>query len=177
MWHRAIIIKIPIPGNDDNIGMIWRPISLLYPAANTLEKNSCGQKIQSHITFHPAQYGFRLKHSTCTALSSITSDIATGYSRKKPAHRTVIVKLHLTGAFDNVDHQQLINCVFNANMPATIRRWLYNYMQNRRAKAHFRKQESKSRKVKTGVVQGGAMSPALFNYYLADFPTPPRTSR
>ena len=58
-------------------------------------------------------------------------------------------------------------------MPATIRRWLYNYMQNRRAKVHFRQKESKSRKVKTGVVQGGVLSPALFNYFLADFPTPP----
>ena len=27
--------------------------------------------------------------------------------------------------------------------------------------------------MKTGVVQGGTLSPALFNYYLADFPTPP----
>ena len=38
---------------------------------------------------------------------------------------------------------------------------------------HFRQKESKSRKMKTGVVQGGVLSPALFNYYLADFPTPP----
>ena len=29
------------------------------------------------------------------------------------------------------------------------------------------------RKVKTGVIQGGVLSPALFNFYLADFPTPP----
>ena len=27
--------------------------------------------------------------------------------------------------------------------------------------------------MKTGVVQGGVMFPALFNYYLADFPIPP----
>ena len=27
--------------------------------------------------------------------------------------------------------------------------------------------------MKTGVVQGGVLSPALFDYYLADFPTPP----
>ena len=26
--------------------------------------------------------------------------------------------------------------------------------------------------MKTGVVQGGVLSPVLFNYYLADFPTP-----
>ena len=93
--------------------------------------------------------------------------------RKQPALRTVLVALDLTAAFDNVDHQQLHDCVFYTNLPATIRRWLYNYMQNRRAKVHFRQRESKSRKVKTGVVQGGVLSPALFNYYQADFPTPP----
>ena len=93
--------------------------------------------------------------------------------KKKPAHRTVLVVLDLTATFDNVDHQQLLDCVFNANLPATIRRWLYNYMQNRRAKYHFRQEESKSRTVKTGVVQGGVLSPALFNYYLANFPTLP----
>ena len=85
----------------------------------------------------------------------------------------MLVALKLTAAFDNVDHQQLLDCVFNNNIPSTIRHWLYNYMQNRRAKVHFLQKESKSRKVKTGVVQGGVLSPALFNYYLADFPTPP----
>ena len=41
------------------------------------------------------------------------------------------------------------------------------------SQSHFWQQESKSRNAKTGVVQGGVLSPALFNYYLADFPTPP----
>ena len=82
------------------------------------------------------------------------------------------VALDLTAALDNVDRQQLLDCVFNTNLPTTIRRWLYNYMQNRRAKVHFRQKESKSRKVKTGVVQG-VLSPGLFNYYLAVFPIPP----
>ena len=96
--------------------------------------------------------------------------------KKNPAHRTVLVALDLTAAFDNVDHQRLLVYVFNTNIPSTIRRWLKNYVQNRRAKVHFRQKESKSRKVKTGVGQGGAIPipiPALFNYYLANFPTPP----
>ena len=83
------------------------------------------------------------------------------------------VTLDLTAAFVNVDHQQLLDCVFNTNIPATIHGKLYNYMQNRRAKVNFRQKESKSRKVKIGVVQRGVLSPALFNHYLADFPTPP----
>ena len=83
-----------------------------------------------------------------------------------PAHRTVLVALDMTVAFDNVDHQQLLDCVYNTDIPATTHHWLY--VQNSQAKVHFCQQESKSRKVKTGVVQGGVLSPALFNYYLAD---------
>ena len=172
IWHKAIIISILKPGKDNNIGKNWRPISLLCPAAKTLEKLLL-PKILSHNHFHPAQHGLRPKHSTCTALSTITADIAAGFSRKNPDRRTVLVALDLTAAFDNVDHQQLLDCVLNTNIPSTIHRWLYNYMQNRRAMVHFLQKESKSRKVKTVVVQRGALSPALFNYYLADFPTPP----
>ena len=85
----------------------------------------------------------------------------------------MLVALDLTAAFHKAYHQQLIDCVLNANIPAIIRRWLYNCMQNRRADVLFRQQESKSRKAKNGVVHGGVLSPALFNYNLADFPTPP----
>ena len=40
-------------------------------------------------------------------------------------------------------------------------------------KVHLRQQECNGRNVKTGVVQGGVLSPALFNCYLVDFPIPP----
>ena len=130
IWHKAIIIPILKPGKDNNIGKNWHPISLLCPATKTLEKLLL-PKILTHIPFHPAQHGFRLKHSTCTALSMITAHIAAGFSRKKSAHRTVLVTLDLTAAFDNVDYHQLLECVFNTNLPAIVRRWLYSYMQNR----------------------------------------------
>ena len=88
-------------------------------------------------------------------------------SQKKQAHRAVLVALDLTAAFDNVDHQQLLDCVHNTIISATIHRWLYNYVHNRQAKVQFRLQELKSRKVKTEVVQGGVLP------VLTDFPTPP----
>ena len=140
-------------GKDSNIGKNWLPISLLCPLAKTLEKLLLSN-ILAHIPFRPALHSLWLKQSTCTALSTITADIAAGFSRKKPAHRTVLVALDLTATFDIVDHQQLRDCVYNNNIPATIPRWLYIYMQNRRAKVHFQQTKCKSRKVKTGVVQG-----------------------
>ena len=172
IWHKAIIIPILIPGKDNNIGKNWRPICLMCPAAKTMEKLLL-PKILTHTPFNPTQHGILPKHSTCTALLTITVDIAAGFSRKKPARRTVLVALDLTAAFDNVDNQQLLDCIFNTNIPSIIRRWLNNYMLNRRAKVLFRQKESISRKVKTGVVQGGVLPPAHFNHYLADFTTPP----
>ena len=85
----------------------------------------------------------------------------------------MLIDFDQRAAFVEVGHQQLLDCVFNTNIPATIRRWLDKYMLIRRAKVPFRQQESNSRKVKTRVEQGGVLSPALFYYYLADFPTPP----
>ena len=85
----------PKTGKDNNIGKNWRPISLLCPAAKTLEKLLL-PKISTHIPFHLAQHGFRPKHPSCTALSTITADITIGISRKKPAHRTVLASLDLT---------------------------------------------------------------------------------
>ena len=72
-----------------------------------------------------------------------TVDIAADFSIKKPTHRTVFVVLDLTAAFDNEDHKKLLDYFYNANIPATIRRWINNHMQNRRAEVHFRQQESK----------------------------------
>ena len=135
IWRKAIIIQILKPGKD-SISKNWRPISLLCPASKKLEKLLL-PKILTHIPFHPAQHGLQPKHSTCTVLSMITADIAAVFSRKKPAHRTVLVALDLKAAFDNVDHQQLLDCVFNTNIPSTIRCWLNNYRQNRQAKVHF----------------------------------------
>ena len=120
----------PKTRQGQHIGKNWRPISLLCPATKTLEK-LLPSEILTHITFHPAQHGLRPKHSTCTAPSAIPADIAVGFSRKKLAHQTMLIALDLKAAFDNVAHQQPFNCVYNANIPATIYHWLYNCMQNR----------------------------------------------
>ena len=115
IWHKAIIIQILKPDKDDRIVKNWCPISLLSPASKTQEKYLL-PNILTHIHFHPAQHGFRPKHSKCSALSSITTDIAAGFSRKIPALRTIFFALDLTAAFDNEDHQQLLRCLCNTNI-------------------------------------------------------------
>ena len=82
IWHKAIIIPIRKPGKDNDIGKNWRQISPLCPTAKMLEKLLL-PKMLTQISFHPAQHGFRPKHSTCIALSTITADIAADFSIKK----------------------------------------------------------------------------------------------
>ena len=150
--------------------MNWRPISLHCPAAKTLEKLLL-PKILTHIPFHPAQHGLRPKHSTCTALSTITAEITASFTRKKPAHRTLLVALDLTAAFNNVDHKKLLDCVFNTSIPATIRHWLYNYMQDRRAKVHLRQKDENRSGTRRSFVS------SALQLLLANFPTPPPNIR
>ena len=79
IWHKAIFIPILKLGKDNNIGNNWRPISLLCPAAKTLEKLLL-LKILTHIPFNPAQQWL----SAETLDMHCTVNIAAGFSRKKP---------------------------------------------------------------------------------------------
>ena len=55
---------------DKDIGKNWRQISLLCPAAKTLEK-LLQPKMLTHVPFHPVQHWLRPKHSTCTAMPTL----------------------------------------------------------------------------------------------------------
>ena len=88
---------------------------------------------QPHIHIYiPPRNSCSAGHSA-SITHMVSSVYCWGFSRKKPSRRKVHVALDLSAAFHNVDHQQLPDSVHNTNIPATIRRWLNNYMQNRRA--------------------------------------------
>ena len=153
IWHKAIIISILKPGKD-NIGINWRPISLLCPAAKTLEKLLL-PKILTHIPFDPAQHGPQPKHSTCTALSTINADIAAG-SPSSARHARSDSCIRQCGPSTTarlcLQHQH------TGNIPSLAPQ----YMQNRRAKVHFRQNlKSKSRKVKNRSGTRSSVSSAL----------------
>ena len=71
-----------------------------------------------------------------------------------------------------MDHQQLLDCLQHQNTLNNPSLALKLYAEQTSQSSFFWQRQSKSRKVKTGVEQG-VLSPALFNYYLADFLTQP----
>ena len=171
-WKLAKIVPIPKPHKDAGMGTSFRPISLLSPIAKTLEK-----VILPHITQNipnkEHQHGFKQKHSTTTALHNINNTIIKGFNEKRPPARTVMVALDMSKAFDTVNIHTLIHKTHQTNIPPTILKFTANYIKGRKAYTTYQDSQSKQQQLKTGVPQGGVLSPTLFNIYMSDIPKPP----
>ena len=171
IWKTAKVIPIPKHGKDPTQGTSYRPIALLSPIAKTLEKILLPH-ITSNITPPTHQHGFRAKHSTTTALHNINNTITKGFNQKQPPERTIAVALDMSKAFDTVHHHKLIDKLHNTNIPNTITKFVANYIKGRKQYVLYNNTASRKRNTKTGVPQGGVLSPTLFNIYMADMPTP-----
>jgi len=79
----------------------------------------------------------------------------------------------MTKAFDTVHLHKLIHKITNTDIPNTITRYIHNYIKGRTQYTTYNNTKSRLRNIKTGVPQGGVLSPTLFNIYTADIPTPP----
>jgi hypothetical protein len=171
IWKMSIIIPIPKPGKDSSQGTSYRPISLICPAAKVLEALVL-PIVNTHLHPAPDQHGFCSARSTSSALLQLTTDIANGFNKRKPPDRTVCVAIDLTAAFDTVSHNDLITKIARSTLPPGIIRWLSCYLRGRQAVTSFRGATSPARIVHAGVPQGSKLSPALFNFYVADMPKP-----
>ena len=148
------------------------PISLLSVIAKTLEKVILPY-ITQNISNITTQHGFKTKHSTNTALHNINNIVATGFNQPIPPTRTIAVALDMSEAFDTVNIHTLIDKLIQTNIPHTILRYIANYFKGRMAYTTFRNHTSTKRQFKSGVPQGGVLSPILFNIYTSDITLPP----
>ena len=62
--------------------------------------------------------------------------------------------------------------MLQTNIPGTIIKFIANYIKGRKAYTTYRNHTSKQHQFKTGVPQGGILSPTLFNIYTSDIPPP-----
>jgi hypothetical protein len=171
IWKCSTIVPLPKPGKDVCDSKSYRPISLLAPGVKIMESVLL-PTLNAHLAPNAHQHGFRPKHSTVTALLKLTNRIARGFNQNKPAHRTIVVALDLTKAFDSLDHCSLIDKVAATNLPGAVTRWLANYLHGRQCRTLFRGSTSRARTVKVGTPQGSVASPTLFSFYIADLPEP-----
>ena len=87
-----------------------------------------------------------------------------------PPTRTITVALDMSKDFDTINIHTLIRKLLQTNIPGTIIKFIANYIKGRKAYTTYRNHTSKQRQFKTGIPQGGFLSPTIFNIYTSDLP-------
>ena len=89
-----------------------------------------------------------------------------------PPARTITVALDMSKAFDTINIHIVIRKLLQTNIPGAIIKLITNCIKGRKAYTKYRNHTSIQCQFKTGVPQGGVLSPTLFNIYAADLPPP-----
>ena len=83
-----------------------------------------------------------------------------------PPVRTITVALDMSKAFDTINIHTLIRKLLQTNNPGRIIKFIANYIKGCKAYTTY------LFAFETGVLQGGVLSPTLFNIYTSDIPPP-----
>ena len=166
----ANMVPIPKPNKDTDKVTSYRPISLLSVIAKTLEKSLLPYITANipNIPNTPMQHGYKTQHSTVTALHTLNNTVAKGFNQMTPPAPTITVALDMSKAFDTINIHTIIRKMLQTNIPGTIIKFIANYTKGHKAYTTYRNHTSRPRQFKTGVLQGGVLSPTLFNIYTSD---------
>lgn len=166
----GVIILIPKPGKDPKIPTNYRPITLLEVPGKILERiiNKRLQRFcEEENKYNQNQYGFRKFKGTEIAISKLYETIA--LNQKYHDNCNVITR-DISKAFDKVWHTGLKYKLTNLQLPPIITKILSSYITERTAQIRYKSLLGPKFNIKSGVPQGGILSPTLFILYTADLP-------
>ncbi len=152
---------------DNTVLSNYRPISNLPFIGKIIEKvvfNQLNNYLNSNGYLDNFQSGFRVHHSTETALIKIINDIRFHSDSGKIS---VLVLLDLSAAFDTVDHNILLERLENwVGLSGMALKWFRSYLEGRGYYVSIGEHKSKWTSMTCGVPQGSILAPLLFSLYM-----------
>ncbi|GFX65941.1 probable RNA-directed DNA polymerase from transposon BS [Trichonephila clavipes] len=174
-WKVAIVFPIHKPEKNKNSPDSYKPISLLSLLSKISEHvilNSINSHVYNTNFLNPNQFGFTKQLSTYHPLLRLTEKIYSGFQRGRTFDA---VFLDIQKAFDRVWIDGLSYKLIINNFPPAIIHILHSYLTNGKYKVRVNDTLSTTHHVNTGVTQGSLLGPVLFNIYVNDIPSHPRT--
>jgi len=166
----AMIIPLPKQGKPPNNAESYRPISLLPCLAKTMEKMVAARleyELEMKEKLRCTQGGFRKRFSTLHQISILESKIKTALCTKQIC---ITVFFDLTQAYDKVWRMGLLYKLVQMGIRGHMLGWLREYLSDRKFSVFYEGENSEYREANSGLPQGSALSPLLFNVMTADMP-------
>ena len=147
----------------------FRPIALATFFTRILEKLMT-DRLTYHLEkeplyLHDNPFGFRKNRSSTDGLIKLRQFIESEWKKKKVVS---VLALDLTGAYDNVDHNLLLDKMEQMNVPGYIINWTKQFLRNRTTYLRTDHHKSLIYALIRGVPQGSPISPILFTIFSTD---------
>ena len=168
-WKHSLvhpILKSGDPCDPSN----FRPISIVPVIAKIVER-AVHQQLYSYLSenhlLSPNQHGFRPRHSTETALTSISDHILSAFDHGEIA---LLCLLDLSKCFDVIDHSKLLSKLQAHGVDTA---WFSAYLRDHTQSVSFTDMlgdVKKSRPLPNniGIFQGSALGPLLYCVFAND---------
>ena len=170
IWLEAIIIPLLKAGKKASELSSYRPISLTSCVVKLLERlvaERLYELAELNGWFSKLQAGFRKGRGCEDQIIRLVQAVDDAFNAK-PMNRSVMVLLDFSKAYDTVWRQLLLNSMLDKGVPADMVRWLYSFLQNRRARVRFNNTTGSSLILQQGLPQGSVLAPILFLFYIND---------